>query len=89
MRYLYAALNWAFGIIFTFLALVIMLGNPLAALALLAIAFLLLPPVRELVHTKTGRTLMAKTRVISVILLLLVAAVLVSQYQPQKALFLP
>ncbi len=89
MRYMYAALNWAFGIIFILLSLVMLLGNPLAALSLFAIALLLLPPVRYYVHVKTGRTLLTKTRAISVVVLLLFAVFLVSQYQPQRALFLP
>lgn len=89
MRSLYAALNWTVGIIFILLALVMMLGNPLAALSLLAIAFLFLPPVRTFVHVKTERRLSVKGRAISLVLLLLLAVFFVSQYQPGKAVFLP
>lgn len=89
MRYVYAGLNWTFGIIFVLLALVMMLGNPLAALSFFAIALLLLPPARNFVHAKTGRTLLPKMRAISVVVLLLLAVFFVSQYQPEKAVFLP
>lgn len=62
MKYIYLALNWLFGTVFLLGGLVSLLGSPLAGISLIIGSGLLLPPVREFIHTKTKRSLNTKTR---------------------------
>jgi pimeloyl-ACP methyl ester carboxylesterase len=60
-----------FALLFGLLTLsMILTGNPLQALPLLAAALLLLPPIRALVHNRIGRPLSPWVYVLSVIVLL-------------------
>ena len=69
MRYVFLALNWVFGVFFLINGVAWLFPPVLAGLAMLAIAFLLLPPVREFAYSKTKIELPSKARGIAVAIL--------------------
>lgn len=80
MTQVYLLLNWFFGGLFLLAALFSIIESPLFALCLIPISFLLLPPVRKLIYSKTNKELSSNIRVLLVIALLSVSG-MVSQYE--------
>ena len=89
MKYVYLVLNWFFTLFFLlFTTSMIIMGNVPAAIPLVGGALLLLPPVRNLVHRKTGRTLSPLLRVLSATVLFVVfAVVLLFGGGPQASIY--
>jgi len=71
MKTVYLLLNWVFGIFLLLLGLISIISSFLAGLSLLAIAALLLPPVRSFVHSKTKKELPVQVRAIAIVVLLI------------------
>jgi pimeloyl-ACP methyl ester carboxylesterase len=71
MHFVFLVVSWLFSILFGLLAVSMLLtGNLLQAIPLLAIALVLLPPVRALVHNLTGIALSPLVRALSIVALL-------------------
>jgi uncharacterized membrane protein len=85
MKYIYLILNWFFGVFFMLVGLLSLVESPLGGFCMIAIAVLLLPPVRNFVYLKTNKTLPVKARAISVFVLLIAFNVFVGQSQDKKA----
>ncbi len=62
MKYVYLVLNWGFGVLFLLIGIVSSVESPLGGLSLILLSLLLLPPVRNLVHSKTKKELSVKVR---------------------------
>lgn len=86
MKYLWLALNWVCGLIFLLFGVVSLFDDPRSAIVLVAIALLLLPPVRNAVYSKTQRTLPFKVRAMSIFVLMIVFGVFAGQSQHRKTL---
>ena len=84
MKYVYLASNWAFGSLFLLLGIICLFDDPWPALPLFAISILLLPPVRKFAHSKLGKQLPFKARLVSVFVLLILFAFLIGQSQQRK-----
>ncbi|EMF9968763.1 TPA: hypothetical protein ACXI9S_003594 [Pseudomonas aeruginosa] len=85
MRYVYLALNWIFGLLFLLTGLVSVFSSPLAGIAMLAIAMLLLPPVRNFAYLKTGKALPIKARAAVIFVLFIAFGIFVGQDESRKA----
>ena len=81
MKYLWLTLNWIFGLLFLLSGVVYLFNDPKIAIPLVAIALLLLPPVRNFVYSKTQKELPFKVRAISIIILMIVSMIFSSQFQ--------
>lgn len=88
MKYLFITLNWVFGVLFSLVGVISLFFDPVPAIPLIAIALFLLPPVREYVSKKTGKSLSVKARFISILVLLVLFSVLtvISQHEKEKRL---
>ena len=83
MKYLYLILNWFFGCLFLLAGLFTLFTNLLAALALIAISVLLLPPARSFIQSKLGKDLSPKVRIISIVVLFVIYGIFVGE-SPEK-----
>ncbi len=81
MSYVYLALNWIFGVLFFMAGLLAVIYSPFGGFCLLAIALLLLPPVRNFIFSKTNKGIPTKVRAISIFVLLIGFGVFITQYQ--------
>jgi pimeloyl-ACP methyl ester carboxylesterase len=71
MQYVCLVLSWLFAILFGLLTLsMVLMGNLLRAVPLLAIVLLLLPPVRTLIHSQAGSPLSPWVYVLAIVVLL-------------------
>lgn len=70
MKYVWLMINWVLGALFVIMGLSFVIVSPLAALCLLAAAALLIPPIRNLVFTKTNIKIPAAARALAVLVLL-------------------
>jgi hypothetical protein len=85
LKYLYLILSWVFGVIILLTAVSSLVESPLAGLCLIAVAALLLPPVRIFVHSKINKSLSGKARAISILILFVVFGIFTGQAQDMKA----
>jgi len=85
MKFVYLALNWVFGVLFLLTGLLSIVESPLGGICLIAIAALLLPPVRSFVYSKTNKEIPVKARAISVFILFIAFGVFIGQSQDRKA----
>lgn len=85
MKYVYLALNWGFGVLFLLAGVVSLIDNPLGGLCLLTISALLLPPVRNFIHSKTNKEFPVKARAISIFVLFIAFGIFAGQSQERKA----
>ncbi len=88
MKYLFLTLNWVFGVLFSLAGVISLFIDPVPAIPLIAISLFLLPPVREYVSEKTGKSLSVKARLISILVLLVLFSVLtgISHHEKEKLL---
>lgn len=84
MKYLWLTLNWIFGLLFLLLGVVFLFDDPKITIPLVAIALLLLPPVRNFVYSKTQKELPFKVRAISIIIFMIVFGIFADQSQDRK-----
>jgi pimeloyl-ACP methyl ester carboxylesterase len=71
MGFVFLVLSWLFSFLFGLLAIsMLLMGNLLQAIPLLALVLLLLPPVRTLAHNQTGISLSPLVRAVSIVALL-------------------
>jgi pimeloyl-ACP methyl ester carboxylesterase len=81
------ALSWVFAVLFSLFTLsMVLMGNLIQAIPLLAIALLLLPPIRTLIGRQTGLTLSLPVTAVSVALLL-AAFVLLSSLDKATSIY--
>lgn len=85
MKYVYLTLNWVFGVILGLSGLLFLIESPLAGICLIAIALLLLPPVRSAVFAKTNKELPFKARAISIFVLFIAFGIFSSLSEQKKA----
>ncbi|MFT3800803.1 MAG: hypothetical protein QM766_06230 [Burkholderiaceae bacterium] len=78
-------MNWTFGVALLLIGLLFAVSIPLAGLSLVAISALLLPPVRNWVHSKTGKELAVKPRAVGIITLFIAFGVFVLQDEQRRA----
>lgn len=84
MKYVYLALNWGFGVLFLLAGVVSLIDNPLGGLCLLTISALLLPPVRNFIHSKTNKEFPVKARAVAIFALFIAFGIFVGQSQDKK-----
>lgn len=84
MKYVYLALNWVFGVLFLLAGLLSLVESPLGGLCLIIISFLLLPPLRKFVYSKTNKELPVKARAVTIFALFVAFGVFVGQAQDKK-----
>jgi hypothetical protein len=84
MKYVYLTLNWVFGVLFLLTGLLSLVDSPMASLCLIAVAALLLPPVRSFVYSKTNKALPVKVRAIAITVLFIAFVVFAAQAQNKK-----
>ncbi|MDH3976456.1 MAG: hypothetical protein OEV42_19500 [Deltaproteobacteria bacterium] len=84
MHHIYLVLNWAFGVLFFLLGVVILFDDPLSSIPLFVIAALLLPFVRQFVFKKTNLAFPAKVRAFSIFALFIIFGVLAGNSQEKK-----
>jgi len=86
MEYVYLGLNWTFGALLLLTGLVLLVEDSiLAGLSLISISTLLLPPVRNWVHSKTGKEISTKARAASIFVLLIAYSLFVVQEKIEEA----
>ncbi len=85
MKYVYLALNWGFGVLFLLIGIVITIEDQLAGLSLILLSLLLLPPVRNFVHSNTKKELPLKIRGVAIFVLLIAFGIFSGQSQDRKA----
>ncbi len=85
MKYVYLALNWVFGILSLLIGIVSIIESPLGGLSLILISLLLLPPIRNLVHSKIKKELPVKVRGVAIFVLFIAFGIFVGQSQDRKA----
>ena len=73
--------NWFYGLITLLIALAFLPHSPGAGLAAIAAALLVIPPVRRFAHSKTGKALPQKARVVLYVALLVASLSLLAQAQ--------
>lgn len=78
MKYVYGALNWFFGLFFFIGGIASLWSSAVVGVLFLAIACLLLPPVRNLVFEKTQRSLSVEQRAFSIAVLFVGSLIAVS-----------
>ena len=81
MKYVYLTLNWVFGVLFLLTGLLSLVESPLGGLCLIIISFLLLPPLRNFVYSKTSKELPVKARAVTIFALFVAFGVFVGQAQ--------
>lgn len=79
MKYVFLTLNWVFGGLFLIGGLILLFDTPVAGLCLIVIGLLLVPPVRNFVHSKTNIEIPVKARGISIFLLLMAGFFFIGQ----------
>lgn len=84
MKYVYLTLNWVFGVLFLLTGLLSLVESPLGGLCLIIISFLLLPPLRNFVYSKTSKELPVKARAVTIFALFVAFGVFVGQAQDKK-----
>src|SRR5690625_3865943 len=84
MKYVYLALNWVFGVLFLLAGLLSLVESPLGGLCLIIISFLLLPPLRKFVYSKTNKELPVKARAVTIFALFVAFGVFVGQAHDKK-----
>jgi hypothetical protein len=85
MKLVYLILNWVFGVLFLLMGLLSIIESPLGRVCLIAMAALLLPPVRKFIYSKTKKELPTKARAISIFILFIAFGVFIGQSQDRKA----
>ncbi len=85
MKYVYLALNWGFGVLFLLIGIVITIEDQLSGLSLILLSLLLLPPVRNFVHSNTKKELPLKIRGVAIFVLLIAFGIFSGQSQDRKA----
>lgn len=85
MKYTYTPLNWFFGIAFLLSGMSVVSEAPLAGLSYIAISAILLPPARNFVHSKTGKTLSSKAKAIGIFGLFIAAHIFMGINNVKKA----
>ena len=85
MKFVYLALNWIFGVLFLLMGVFDLIESPLGGICRIAIAALLLPPVRSFVYSKTNKELPVKVRAVSIFVLVIAFEVFIDQSQDRKA----
>jgi uncharacterized protein (UPF0297 family) len=78
-------LNWIFGVLFFLAGLGSVSESALAALCLICISLLLLPPVRNFTYSKTKKKLPAKARAITIFVLFIAFGIFTDQSEDRKA----
>lgn len=86
MKYVYLILNWVFGVFFLIDGFFSLTKSFLGGLCMIAIAALLLPPVKDLVYSKTNKELSLKARAISIFVLFIVSSIFTGQSQDKQML---
>ena len=84
MKYVYLTLNWVFGVLFLLTGLLSLVESPLGGLCLIIISFLLLPPLKNFVYSKTSKQLSVKARAVTIFALFVAFGVFVGQAQDKK-----
>lgn len=79
MKYVYLTLNWVFGVLIGLSGLLLLIEGPLAGICLIAIALLLLPPVRSAVFAKTNKEFPFKAKAISIFVLFIAFGIFARQ----------
>jgi hypothetical protein len=85
MKYVYLVFSWVLGILFGLIGLASLTDSAYAGLCFIAISFLLLPPVRNLVYSKTNQEISYKARTISAFALVIIASVFIVNSSGKKA----
>jgi hypothetical protein len=85
MKYVFLILNWFFGGLLLLMGLLLLAEDILHAFPLILVSFLILPPVRTFVHSKTNIELSFKARAISIFVLLIAFWIFAEQNQEKKA----
>lgn len=85
MKFVYLSLNWIFGVLFLVTGVFSLIESPLGGICLIAMAALLLPPVRSFVYSKTNKELPVKVRAVSIFVLVIAFGVFLGQSQDRKA----
>ncbi|WP_022667886.1 hypothetical protein [Desulfospira joergensenii] len=67
MKYVFLSLNWLFGSLSFFSGCLLFFNDPLSGLCLITIGCTLLPPVRKIIHQKTGLSLSVGKRSVAII----------------------
>ena len=70
MAKIYLVLNWFFGSVFLLIAFIHCTANFFQSMLCFTISFLLLPPARNFIHSKTHKSMPVKTRAILLFILL-------------------
>ncbi len=84
MKYIYAVLNWLFGVCFLIGGILLLFSAPISGLSFVIISFVLLPPVRQFAHSKTKSTLSVESRGVIIIILMVVAGAFVGDNFERK-----
>lgn len=85
MKSVVLVLDWFFSILLTLFAIsLILMGSLLQAIALLGLVTLLLPPLRTLLHRKTGKKLTVPMHALLIVALLALFIVLGTVNKPQS-----
>lgn len=84
MKFIYLALNWMFGVLFILSGILFLIETPLIGISFIAMAALLLPPIRTFVYSKTNKELPLKFRASVLIVLFILVGVFTSQEQSKK-----
>ena len=85
MKFIYLAFNWMFGVLFLLVGLLSIIESPLGGICSIAIAILLLPPIRSFVYSKTNKELSMKIRIVSIFILFIAFGMFSSQSQDKKS----
>jgi len=85
MKYVYLILNWVFGVLFGLTGLISLVESPLAGLCLIGASLLLLPPVRNIVHSKTNIEIPFKIRAAAIFVLFISFGVFVGHSQDKRS----
>ena len=85
MRYIYLALNCFFGVLFAVLGLVSLFDSILGGLCLIAISALLLPPIRNIIYSKTNLQIPVAVRVITVFFLFSLFGIFIGNSHEKEA----
>lgn len=78
-KLLVTILNWIFGVLFALAGFAALIDSLIAGVAMLVMAALLLPPVRNLVFKKTGRAMKTKHRGWALVGLFILSTVFLGQ----------
>lgn len=84
MKIVFLILNWLFGVLFLLTGLLSFVDSLLVGLCFITMSFLLLPPVRNFVYSKTQKELPVKVRAITIVFLFVASSVFIGQVQEKK-----